>query len=104
MNELSEEKGVLAWFAHNHVAANLLMLMILVGGGISLFSNKVEIFPDMTVDVITVRVPYLGATPAEAEEGVCLRVEEAVAGIEGVKKLRSFGMENSGIVVLEMAS
>ena len=104
MNELSEEKGVLAWFAHNHVAANLLMLMILVGGGISLFSNKVEIFPDMMVDWITIRVPYLGATPAEAEEGVCLRVEEAVAGIEGVKKLRSFGTENSGIVVIEVAS
>lgn len=104
MIELRQEKGVLAWFSQNHVAANLLMLMILVGGALSLFSNKVEIFPDMMVDVITIRVPYLGATPAEAEEGVCLRVEEAVAGIEGVKKLRSFGMENLGIVVIEVAS
>ena len=104
MNELSEEKGVLAWFAQNHVAANLLMLLILVGGGISLFSNKVEIFPDMMVDWITIRVPYLGATPAEAEEGVCLRVEEAVAGLEGIKKLRSFAREGMGIVAIEVAS
>ena len=102
VNEPAGHKGVLAWFAQNHVAANLLMLTILVGGAISLTTNKVEIFPDMSVDTITINVPYLGATPAEAEEGICLRVEEAVAGIDGVKKLRSFGLEGSGLVMIEL--
>jgi multidrug efflux pump subunit AcrB len=99
---LKDKKGVLAWFAQNHVAANLLMLLIIVGGIISLSTNTVEMFPQMSVDMITVTVPYLGATPAEAEEGVCLRVEEAVAGLDGVKRLRSVGMEGSGMVLVEI--
>lgn len=103
MTELEKkERGVLAWFARNHVAANLLMLMIIVGGIINLLMNVVEIFPEMSVDIITINVPYLGATPAEAEEGVCLRVEEAIAGIDGVKRIRSMGMEGAGVVIAEL--
>ena len=49
MNELEKNpKGPIAWFARNHVAANLLMLMILAGGILSIRKIKVEIFPDMT--------------------------------------------------------
>lgn len=103
MNTLNEKKGPLAWFAHNHVAANLLMLLIIIGGIMSLKTNIVEMFPEMSVDIITVQVPYLGATPAEAEEGVCIRVEEAVAGLDGVKRLRSVGTEGMGFVMIEIA-
>ena len=85
MIDTSRHKGVLAWFAQNHVAANLLMLMIIVGGIISLGTNTVEMFPEMSVDIITVTVPYLGATPAEAEEAVCLRVEEAIVGRQSTR-------------------
>jgi len=99
---LIDKKGPLAWFAQNHVAANLLMLLIVVGGLISLRTNTVEIFPDTSVDMITVTVPYLGATPAEAEEGVCIRVEEVVSGILGVKRVRSVAMEGFGIVSIEV--
>ena len=102
MNTLSDKKGPLAWFAQNHVAANLLMLLIVVGGIISLSTNIVEMFPQMSVDIITIQVPYLGATPAEAEEGVCLRVEEAIAGLDGVKRIRSVGMEGLGFVMAEL--
>ncbi|MEN8126487.1 MAG: efflux RND transporter permease subunit [Planctomycetota bacterium] len=102
MESLNDKKGVLAWFAQNHVAANLLMLLIIVGGIISLKTNIVEMFPQMSVDMISIQVPYLGATPAEAEEGVCLRVEEAVAGIDGVKRLRSVGAEGMGYVLIEI--
>ncbi len=48
------------------------------------------LFPEITLDVVTVTVPYLGATPEDVEDGVILRVEEAIAGIEGIKKIRSF--------------
>ena len=54
--------GPIAWFARNHVAANLLMMLILVGGLVSLLTAKIEIFPDMSIDIITISVPYLGAT------------------------------------------
>jgi multidrug efflux pump subunit AcrB len=95
-------KGPIAWFARNHVAANLLMLMILAGGILSISKIKVEIFPDMTLDMVTVSVPYLGASPAEVEEGVCIRVEEAIAGIEGIKRLNSTATEGNGVIVAEL--
>lgn len=94
--------GPLAWFAHNHVAANLLMLLIITGGIISILKVKIEIFPDMSLDVVTVTVPYLGASPTEVEEGVCIRVEEAISGVEGIKKLRSTANEGAGTVTAEI--
>lgn len=102
MTDLLEKKGVLSWFANNHVAANLLMMMILVGGVISLFMVTIEIFPDTSADIIQVSVPYLGASPDEVEQGVILRVEEAVAGIEGIKRLRSTASEGTGVVSIEV--
>ncbi len=102
MKEILKQKGPLSWFAANHVAANLLMILIIAGGIISLLSVTIEIFPDTSVDIITVQVEYLGASPEEVEEGVVVRVEEAVAGIEGIKRLTSTSMENWGTVVIEV--
>jgi len=95
-------EGVLSWFAANHVAANLLMVFVLVGGALSLLSVTIEVFPEFDPDSITINVPYLGASPAEAEEGVCIRVEEAISGIEGIKRIRSVAQEGMGTVVVEL--
>ena len=81
-------KGFIDWFAKNPVAANLLMAFILVSGMITAFTIKQEVFPEFSLDLITVTVPYLGAAPEEVEEGVCIRVEEAIQGLEGVKKIK----------------
>jgi len=96
------KKGPLAWFASNHVAANLLMMLIIAGGVISIFTIKVEVFPDISIDIVTITVPYLGASPSEVEDGVCLRVEEAIAGIEGIKRITSTAYEGSGTTVVEI--
>ncbi|MFC2173866.1 efflux RND transporter permease subunit, partial [Acidobacteriota bacterium] len=53
-------------------------------------------------DMITVRVPYLGASPAEVEEGVCMRVEEAIVGIERIKRIRSQANEGMGTIFAEL--
>jgi multidrug efflux pump subunit AcrB len=95
-------KGPLAWFAGNHVASNLLMLFLLVAGGLSLLSVTIEVFPEIDTDTVTITVPYLGATPAEAEEGVCVRVEEAIASIEGIERIRSTAQEGAGVVIAEL--
>jgi len=94
--------GVLAWFATNHVAVNLLMFLLLGAGALSLMSAVFEVFPEFDADVITVTVPYRGATPAEAEEGVNVRVEEAVASIEGIKRLKSAAQEGVGTITIEL--
>jgi len=95
-------KGPLAWFAANHVAANILMIFILISGALSLLSVVIEVFPELETDMVTVQVPYRGASPAEAEEGVCIRVEEAIDSIEGIKRLKSTASENMGTVTVEL--
>ena len=71
-------KGIVAWFANNGVAANLIMAIIIVGGLMTLPGIKKEIFPEYSADIVTVTVEYRGAAPEEVEDGVCIRIEEAI--------------------------
>ena len=77
-------------------------LELLYAGGLSLARVVVETFPEIDTDTVVVRVPYLGASPAETEEGVCVRVEEAIASIEGIKRIRSVAQEGMGQVIAEL--
>lgn len=94
--------GPIAWFARNSVAANLLAILIVVGGAVSIFSVKQEVFPEFSQDIVTVSVLYLGAAPQEVEEGVCVRIEEAIQGLEGVKEVTSIASEGSGVVSIKL--
>ncbi|MGB2807038.1 MAG: efflux RND transporter permease subunit, partial [Sedimentisphaerales bacterium] len=102
MQDLKERKGVLAWFAANHVAANLLMFLVITAGLLSIFSARMEVFPELSFDMINVTVPYRGASPADVEEGVCLRVEEAIAGVDGIKRITSTAGEGAGSILIEV--
>jgi multidrug efflux pump subunit AcrB len=94
-------RGLLDWFIHNPVAANLLMVVLLVGGTLSAFNLRSQVFPTISPGTVVVTVPFPGATPAEVEEGITRRVEEAVLGIDGVKRVTSSASENVGIVTIE---
>ena len=78
-------RGMLAWFIDNPVAANLLMIILLVGGTFSLVSMHKEEFPSIEPGIIQISVPYLGASPVEVERAVCVRIEEALEGLEGIE-------------------
>ena len=93
---------MIAWFARNPVAANLLMGFIIVSGGIAAVQINSEVFPEFALDAISIQVPYLGAAPEEVEEGVCVRIEEAIQGIDGIKKITSSASEGSGQVMIEL--
>ena len=95
-------KGVIAWFADNGVAANLIMILIIVGGVVTLLGIKQEVFPEFSADVISVRVLYPGAAPEEVEEGVVVRVEEAIQDLEGIDRISSTAAENMGTVLVEL--
>jgi multidrug efflux pump subunit AcrB len=97
-------RSIIKWFVDNPVAANLLMLVLIVGGLISLSNLRQEEFPEVDLEIITVSVPYLGATPEEAEQGVCIRIEEALEGTENVFKMTSTASEGSCSVQLELES
>ncbi len=103
MEELKEKRGLLGWFASNHVAANLLMFLIITAGLLTVFTVKMEIFPEMSFDMINVTVPYRGASPEDVEKGVSLRVEEAIAAVEGIKRMTSTAMEGRGATLIEVA-
>ncbi len=96
------ERGVIAWFTKNTVAANLLMWLIVVSGLLVIPFIKKEVFPDMTVQLVTISVEYPGAAPDEVEESVCRRIEEAVQGLPGVQKVTSSANENAGAVSVEL--
>ena len=95
-------KGPIDWFARNSVAANLLMLLIMAGGLFTVATIKREVFPEFSLDMITVQVSYRGAAPEEVEEGVCVRVEEAIQGVDGIKRVTSIASEGSGMVQIEL--
>ncbi|MGJ3242657.1 MAG: efflux RND transporter permease subunit [Opitutales bacterium] len=92
---------MIAWFTRNGVAANLVMLIIVVGGLASLVTVKKELFPQFSLGTVVVTVPYLGAAPEEVEQAVVLRVEEAVEGLDGIKEIRSTAREGIGVVRIE---
>ncbi len=102
MSKIDTHKGVIAWFARNSVAANLLMWILLIGGLMSAITIQKQVFPNFEFNAISVRVPYLGAAPQEVEEGVLLKIEEAVKDIEGIKKITSTATEGLGSVVIEV--
>jgi multidrug efflux pump subunit AcrB len=95
------QRGPIAWMAGNSVASNLVMLMCLVGGFLALLNVKQEVFPDIQPDIVTVTVPYPGASPEEVEEGVLTSIEEAVRSLDGVDEVTSVAREGSGTVNVE---
>lgn len=90
------------WFANNSVAANLLMILLLLGGIYGALSTNQEEFPNFDVKVVSISVPYLGAAPVEVERSVCVRVEEAIEGLEGIDKIRSTATEGMCSVTVEL--
>jgi multidrug efflux pump subunit AcrB len=92
----------IAWFAENHVAANLLMMLLVVGGLLSIPALRQEIFPEIQLDVVTVSVVYPGAAPIEIEKGICIRIEEELQGLQGVKRISSTAAEGLCLVSVEL--
>lgn len=94
--------GPISWFANNHVAANLLLGLIVLAGLVAIPGMPQKSFPDIELNIITVTVPYLGAAPEEVEQGVCIRIEEELEGIEGIKEIRSIANEGICTVQVEL--
>jgi len=94
--------GIIYWFANNPVAANLLMVVIIVLGLYSALTIRKEMFPSTEVNVVTATAVYPGAAPQEVEKGVCQKMEEAVTGTEGVDKITCFARQSVGTLQVEV--
>ena len=95
-------KKPVAWMARNHVAANLLMFLIIGCGIISVNTIRMQVTPDIDSQFVNVSVPFPGASPGEVESGVIVRVEEALRDIEGISRMSSTSRQGSGRVSLKL--
>ena len=103
MSEPKQQKrGLIAWMARNSVAANLLMLVFLLGGFVMIPRIRQEVFPEFDLDIVTVRTVYPGASPVDIEEGILLAIEESIRSVDGVDRITSTANEGSGTVTAEL--
>ncbi len=94
--------GPIHWMAGHSVTANILMVVLLVGGLIMANRVKKEVFPDFELDRVNISVAYPGASPEEVERGIILAIEEGIQGIEGIKTINSTASEGSGFITVEV--
>jgi len=98
----SHLRGPIAWMALNPVAANLAMAVLIIGGLITAFRIKKEVFPEFELDTVRITVPYPSASPEEIERGILLAVEEKVRSLDEVKRVTSRAFEGAGVVLAEL--
>ena len=105
-NQIShgEKPGPIAYMASNSVAANLLMFGILAAGLVSLAGLELEAWPTVPFNQVEVSVAYPGATPEEVEEGIVVKIEDEVSGLDDVKSVRSVAAPGMGSVRVEVHS
>ena len=101
-DQTASRSGPIAWMTHHTVAANLVMLIFIIGGLIIGADLKQEVFPEFTSDRIRVSVPYPGASPEEVEQGIILSIEDVVRGLDGVKKVTATAAEGMALMKIEL--
>ncbi len=95
-------KRLLAAFAGNTVFANIVLLMIFLAGGLAVTTMLRESFPQFSLDMISVEVAYPGADPEEVEEGISLKIEDALETVEGIKQYTTKSSENMASATIEV--
>ena len=98
----ASRSGPIAWMTHHTVAANLVMLIFIIGGLIIGTDLKKEVFPEFTSDRIRVSMAYPGASPEEVEQGIILSIEDVVRGVDGVKNVTATAAEGMAFMTIEL--
>lgn len=96
------KRGIIAFFANNSVAANLMMVFIIIMGVVSYFTIQRQMFPNIEINYIHVNAQYRGASPQEIEESILIKIEESLKDVTEIKRIVSRAFRNSGRVTLEI--
>jgi multidrug efflux pump subunit AcrB len=99
----SGQNGWISWFILNPVAANLLMVFVLIAGTMTAISIRIEIIPEIDIGTIDIIINYPSASPAAVNEGVCVKVENVLAGIDGIKHVVAEAYEGFGQLTVTVA-
>ena len=97
-------KKVIQYFVKYHISADVLLLLIAIIGIISAINISRSQFPRVESREISIETTYIGASPAEVEKGITIKIEQEIDGIEGLKKVTSTSQENLSIVNIEILS
>ena len=95
--------SLIRWFTYNDVAANLLMLLIILAGIYSYPGIPMEILPRFDTDTVNIRASYEGATPVEMEQNVVIRIEQAISDLVGIKQILATALEGTCNIEVEIA-
>ncbi|KID55336.1 acriflavin resistance protein [Pseudoalteromonas luteoviolacea] len=98
----TSQKGLIAYFAHNPVAANLMMIFILIMGVVSYMTIQRQMFPSQEINKISISAVYPGASPQEIEESILIKIEEAIKDVTEIDKGIYRATRGSGSVVLDI--
>jgi multidrug efflux pump subunit AcrB len=93
---------IIRWFVNNSVATNLIMVFIIISGALTIPLIKMEVFPEIEVDIINISALYPGASPNDVESAICIKIEEKLQGLEGIKNISAVAVENVGNVSVEL--
>ena len=88
-------RKLITYFVKYPIVANIVIGVTLIGGILAFVSTKKAFLPDLEVQNISISVAYPGASPEEMEEGVTLKIEEAIKNIAGIDEITSTSSENS---------
>lgn len=102
MSDTTQSRGLIAYFAHNPVAANLIMIFIIVMGVASYFFIQRQMFPNIEINYIHITADYPGASPQEVEESILVKVEEAIKDVSGIESVVSTARRGYGRVAIEV--
>ena len=104
MAKFTPDRGIVAWFASNSVAANLLMILVILLGVFSLSSLRREAFPSIAPDTINISIKYDSGSAKQSEEGLAMKIEEQLEGVSGIKSITSKSTGSSATVTVEKQS
>jgi hydrophobic/amphiphilic exporter-1 (mainly G- bacteria), HAE1 family len=92
------------WSVEHRVSVNLIMVFVIAAGLFTVLHMKREMFPQFSLDMITIGVDYPGASPEEVEEGICIKIEEQLKSLEHIKTMYATALEGHGSVTIELAA
>ena len=95
-------KSIINYFIKYHVAVNVIIIAFLLFGTLGLRSLKSSYFPLTESHIVQISAIYPGASPAEIEEGVILKIEDNLKGLRGAERVTSISRENSGSITVEV--
>ncbi len=93
---------IISWFARNHVAANLLMLAVVVTGLLVSQNIRQEIYPTFTLDVVEITMEYRGASPEDVEQSIILPIESELRSMEIIREITATASEGSARISAEL--